>query len=106
MWLSLQSARLGTGRSQVKIPPFRPFQNAAVVEHMRHPSSKRNDAGGTPAGSAILILLPGGVKVARRSVKPFVLVRVQVWQPILRVYCQQQTALFGTRRSQVQLLPP
>ncbi len=26
--------------------------------------------------------LPGGVKVARRSVKPFVLVRVQVWQPI------------------------
>src|SRR5207253_2556291 len=28
--------------------------------------------------------LPGGVKVARRSVKPFVLVRVQVWQPISR----------------------
>src|SRR5208282_4386474 len=28
--------------------------------------------------------LPGGVKVARRSVKPLVLVRVQVWQPILR----------------------
>ena len=26
--------------------------------------------------------LPGGVKVARRSVKPLVLVRVQVWQPI------------------------
>src|SRR5438034_1436142 len=26
--------------------------------------------------------LPGGVKVARRSVKPFVLARVQVWQPI------------------------
>src|SRR5436853_7851936 len=25
--------------------------------------------------------LPGGVKVARRSVKPLVLVRVQVWQP-------------------------
>ncbi len=34
--------------------------------------------------------LPGGVKVARRSVKPFVLVRVQVWQPIFRVQCQQQ----------------
>ena len=29
--------------------------------------------------------LPGGVKVARRSVKPFVLVRVQVWQPFFRV---------------------
>ena len=28
--------------------------------------------------------LPGGVKVARRPVKPLVLVRVQVWQPILR----------------------
>src|SRR5262245_48581153 len=27
------------------------------------------------------IPLPGSVKVARRSVKPFVLVRVQVWQP-------------------------
>src|SRR6266404_6212656 len=27
--------------------------------------------------------LPGGVKVARRPVKPLVLVRVQVWQPIL-----------------------
>jgi hypothetical protein len=26
---------------------------AVVAEHMRHPSSKRNDAGGTPAGSAI-----------------------------------------------------
>ena len=26
--------------------------------------------------------LPGSVKVARRPVKPFVLVRVQVWQPI------------------------
>lgn len=52
----------------MKILPFRPFPTAAVVEHMRHPSSKRNDAGGTPAGSAIL--LPGGVKVARRFVKP------------------------------------
>src|ERR1039457_6600731 len=28
--------------------------------------------------------LPGGVKVARRPVKPLVLVRVQVWQPNLR----------------------
>ncbi len=28
--------------------------------------------------------LPGGVKVARRPVKPLVLVRVQVWQPISR----------------------
>ena len=36
---------------------------------MRHSSSKRNDAGANPAGSANF-KLPGGVKVARRSVKP------------------------------------
>ena len=29
------------------------FQFAAVVEYIRHPSSKRNDAGENPAGSAI-----------------------------------------------------
>ena len=29
------------------------FKIAAVVEFMRHPSSKRNDAGGNPVGSAI-----------------------------------------------------
>ena len=52
----------------MRILPFQPFQIAAVVEHMRHPPSKRNDAGGNPAGSANL--LPGGVKVARRFVKP------------------------------------
>ena len=51
----------------MKILPFRPFL-AAVAEHNRHPSSKRIDAGENPAGSAIL--LPGGVKVARRFVKP------------------------------------
>src|SRR5262249_51328262 len=28
-------------------------QRAAVAEHRRHPSSKRNDAGGNPAGSTI-----------------------------------------------------
>jgi hypothetical protein len=55
---------------------------AAVAEPIRHPSSKRIDAGENPAGSAIL--LPGGVKVARRPVKPLVLVRVQVWQPFIR----------------------
>ena len=43
------------------------FQFAAVVEYIRHPPSKRNDAGENPAGSA----MPGSVKVARRSVKPF-----------------------------------
>lgn len=54
------------------------FQNAAVVEYIRHPPSKRNDAGGSPAGSASLRRrlrldepLPGSVKVARRFVKPF-----------------------------------
>lgn len=45
------------------------FQIAAVVEHIRHPPSKRNDAGGNPAGST-RFKLPGGVKVARRFVKP------------------------------------
>ena len=72
----------------MEILPFRPFQIAAVVEYTRHPSSKRNDAGGNPAGSASLRRrlrlgepLPGSVKVARRPVKPLVLVRVQVWQP-------------------------
>ena len=55
------------------------FEFAAVAEHTRRPSSKRNDAGGSPAGSAID--LPGSVKVARRFVKPLVLVRVQAWQP-------------------------
>ena len=29
------------------------FQIAAVVEYIRHSPSKRNDAGGNPAGSAI-----------------------------------------------------
>ena len=43
----------GTRRPQVKILPFRPFQNAAVAEHMRHPTSNRNDAGGIPVGSTI-----------------------------------------------------
>ena len=43
---------------------------AAVVEYIRHPPSKRNDAGGSPAGSANYPL-PGSVKVARRPVKPF-----------------------------------
>ena len=52
----------------MKILPFRPFR-AAVAEYTRHPSSKRIDAGENPAGSAMF--LPGSVKVARRSVKPF-----------------------------------
>jgi hypothetical protein len=43
-----------------------------VAEHIRHPSSKRIDAGENPAGSAIL--LPDGVKAARRPVKPLVAV--------------------------------
>ena len=35
--------------------------------------------------------LPDGVKVARRPVKPLVLVRVQVWQPISRVKSPKPT---------------
>src|SRR5436309_6891157 len=51
--------------------------------------------------------LPDGVKVARRPVKPLVLVRVQVWQPFSGCNVSSPDASgFGTRRSQVQLLPP
>ena len=53
----------------MKIPLLRPFQNAAVAEIERHSSSKRTDAGASPAGSANF-KLPGSVKVARRPVKP------------------------------------
>ena len=86
---------------------------AVVAEYMRHPSSKRNDAGGSPADSASLRRwlrpgkpLPGGVKVARRPVKPLVLVRVQVWQPISGCNVSSRRALarghrFGARKSQV-----
>lgn len=61
-------------------PASRTNLNAAVAESSRHPSSKRIDAGESPASSASI--LPDGVKVARRFVKPLVLVQVQVWQPI------------------------
>lgn len=83
-WLSLQSARPGTGRPQVRILPFRPFYHAAVAEIERHSSSKRTHASASLAGSANQPL-PGGVKVAQRPVKPPVLVRVQAWQPFPRV---------------------
>jgi hypothetical protein len=53
----------------VEILPFRPFSNAAVAEIERHSSSKRTDASAILAGSANLAL-PGGVKEARRPVKP------------------------------------
>ena len=71
---------LGPGHRRCNSCRADQFQNAAVAEHMRHPSSKRNDAGGIPAGSAIA----RWCQVARRPVKPLVLVRVQVWQPNLR----------------------
>src|SRR5947208_2161064 len=50
--------------------------------------------------------LPGGVKVARRSVKPFVLVRVQVWQPISGCNVSSSRAFarghhLGRRKTQV-----
>ena len=90
---------LGPGGRRWKSCHSDQFQIAAVVEYMRHPSSKRNDAGGTAVrdsehsiwgiqlaglGKSILPAapLPGSVKVARRPVRPLVLVRVQVWQPI------------------------
>lgn len=40
-------ARVTAGASPAALTNF-----AAVAEHTRHPSSKRNDAGGSPAGSA------------------------------------------------------
>ena len=61
---------LGPGGRRWKSCRSDHFQIAAVVEYIRHPSSKRNDAGGSPAGSANF-KLPGSVKVARRPVKPF-----------------------------------
>jgi hypothetical protein len=60
------------------------FQQAAVAEYIRHPSSKRIYAGGTPAGSAKLTIArwrqssPDLESGLSRSV----LVRVQHWQPI------------------------
>src|SRR5205809_7165419 len=80
-WCTSNMPGLGPGDRRCKSCRADQFQIAAVAEHTRHPSSKRNDAGGNPAGST----MPGGVKVARRPVKPLVLVRVQVWQPIFRV---------------------
>ena len=44
---------LGPGGRRWKSCHSDQFQIAAVVEYMRHPSSKRNDAGGNPVGSAI-----------------------------------------------------
>ncbi len=54
-----QRARPGTeGGGRAQAPGASPaaltiFNSAAVAEHMRHPSSKRIYAGGTPVGSAI-----------------------------------------------------
>ena len=60
--------------------------------------------------------LPDGVKVARRSVKPFVLVRVQVWQPFQGVMTAADGRLHAATTSErggclrtatkVQVLPP
>ncbi len=44
---------LGPGGRRWKSCHSDQFQIAAVVEYMRHPSSKRNDAGGNPVGSTI-----------------------------------------------------
>ena len=99
-WCSSNMLGLGPSDRRCKSCRADQFQIAAVAEDMRHPSSKRNDAGGNPAGSASLRRnlealhsrasasgerpgclarlqlrlgepLPGGVKVARRPVKPF-----------------------------------
>ena len=48
-----RASGLGPGGRRWKSCHSDQIQVAAVVEYMRHPSSKRNDAGGNPVGSAI-----------------------------------------------------
>jgi hypothetical protein len=74
-------------------PTIPTILNAAVAELSRHLSSKQTYVGEIPASSANL--LPDGVKVARRSVNPLVLVRVQVWQPTQFAICIMQFAILG-----------
>ena len=52
---SVEANALGLGPRDRRCKSCRAdqFTIAAVVEYMRHPPSKRNDAGGNPAGSAI-----------------------------------------------------
>ena len=52
-WCSSNMPGLGPGDRRCKSCRADHFKNAVVAEHMRHPPSKRNDAGGIPAGSAI-----------------------------------------------------
>src|SRR4029450_4547134 len=51
---------------------------APVAERIRHPSSKRDDAGENPAGSTTF---PDDVRAACPSVKRVVVVRVPVGEP-------------------------
>ena len=91
----------------MQVPSGPPFSRN-VAQSLEHPAWDREAAGENPAIPTISTLpwpnisgirllsgqmqvrilpaapLPGGVKVARRPVKPLVLVRVQVWQPIFR----------------------
>ncbi len=55
------------------------FFFARVAQLPERGGSNAVDEGESPSASA----MPDGVKVARRFVKPLVLVRVQVWQPLL-----------------------
>ena len=121
---------MSAGRLRVQVPSDPPFSRS-VAQSSERAAWAREVAGGNPAvptnfkllpwlttrGIRLLngtmqvrILpaapLPGSVKVARRPVKPFGVGASPTLAANFRVYCQQQTALFGTRRSQVQLLPP
>ena len=101
MWKSCRSDHLSFSSSG---------HRAAVAESMRHPSSKRTYAGENPAGSARFYCQVVSI-VARRPVKPLVLVRVQVWQPFSggnvssRRPCSERGGCLRTA-TKVQLLPP
>ena len=97
---------MSAGRLGVQVPSGPPFSRS-VAQSSERAAWDREVAGENPAVptnfkllpwskiSGIRLLngtmqvgilpaapLPGGVKVARRPVKPLVLVRVQVWQPL------------------------
>jgi hypothetical protein len=54
---------------EAKILPIGPFSMLLWPNYEKHPSSKRIDAGESPASSASFNL-PDGVKAAHRPVKP------------------------------------
>src|SRR5262245_41589508 len=70
--------RLGRGDTRGSTEARDHFPDAPVAERIRHPPSKRDHAGGIPAGST---KIPGDVKVAWPPVKRLVVVRVHAGEP-------------------------